>query len=164
MIGNRNAGARALLVATAFALVVAGCGGSSSETTTAAPADTTAAPADTTAAPADTTAAPETTAAPAETTAAPETTAPVGDDDMFARGEDLFLVSAGGVGCKTCHGIEARGDVGVGPNIQGKTVSAIKTQLDENELMEYMKASLTAEDIEAVALYLAYLKDTYGTE
>ena len=162
MTGIRSIGARALLAATAFAMVVAGCGGSSSEPTTAAP--TTAAPAATTAAPADTTTAPETTAAPAETTAAPETTAPAGDDDMFARGEDLFLVSAGGVGCKTCHGTEARGDVGVGPNIQGKTVSAIKTQLQENELMEYMRATLTQEDIEAVALYLAYLKDTYGTE
>jgi hypothetical protein len=161
MTGFRNVGGRALLAATAFAMVVAGCGGSSSETTTAAP--TTEAPAATTAAP-ETTAAPAATTAAPDTTAAPETTAPAGDDDMFARGEDLFLVSAGGVGCKTCHGLEARGDVGVGPNIQGKTVSAIKTQLQENELMEYMRASLTQEDIEAVALYLAYLKDTYGTE
>jgi len=152
-------GARALLAATAFALVVAGCGGSSSETTTAAP--TTAAPSATTAAPASETT--TTTAAPAETTAPPEeTTSAPGDDDQFARGEDLFQTSAGGVGCASCHGKEARGDVGVGPNIQGKQVSDIKLQLDENELMEYMKSVLTAEDIEAVVVYLKYLEDEYG--
>jgi mono/diheme cytochrome c family protein len=104
----------------------------------------------------------ETTAASVETSAAPETTAPAGDEDLFARGEDLFTVSAGGVGCKTCHGAEARGDVGVGPNIQGKSVNEIKIQLRDNELMEYMRSTLTEEDLEAVALYLAYLKDTYG--
>jgi len=41
-------------------------------------------------------------------------------------------------------------------------VSDIKTQLDENELMEFLKSSLSPEDIEAVAVYLAYLKDNAG--
>ncbi len=58
---------RILALLFVMALVVAACGDSDSEDTTAAPADTTAAPA-TTAAPPETTAAPATTEAPAPTT------------------------------------------------------------------------------------------------
>ncbi len=84
---------------------------------------------------------------------APPVTAPpaAGVSDLVARGEQIFQKTAGGVGCASCHGIEATGMVG--PNIRGRTASQIASALGRVEAMSFIK--LTSEDVEAVAAYLA---------
>ena len=69
----------------------------------------------------------------------------------MARGEQIFQKTAGGVGCASCHGIEATGMVG--PNIRGRTASQIASALGRVEAMSFIK--LSSEEVEAVAAYLA---------
>lgn len=157
----RPRGRRMLIVATALMLFVAACGGSSSDDAPTVESTTTEAPATTATEGPATTQAPATTEAPA-TTGPPATTPDDVDAELFAVGEELFLSKAGGVGCAACHGTLGLGDVGIGPNIQGKTVRDIKTQFEENPEMEFMRGTLDNKEFEAVALYLNYLKENFG--
>ena len=71
--------------------------------------------------------------------------------DLEAAGKLIFEEE---IGCIACHGAEAKGDVGVGPNIQGKTIDLIKDQIVSNEMMMF---DATDEQLTAVEAYLAYL-------
>lgn len=71
--------------------------------------------------------------------------------ELEAAGKVVFEEE---IGCIECHGPLAKGDVGVGPNIQGKTVDVIKGQIVSNEMMMF---EATDEQLAAVEAYLAYL-------
>lgn len=75
---------------------------------------------------------------------------------QMAAGKLLFEETAGGVGCQTCHGEGATGTE-LGPDIRGKDETAIMQNLRVNQNMGFLE--LSTEDIEAIATYLAYLKD-----
>lgn len=85
---------------------------------------------------------------------------PPSNDDLIALGEEIYQVTAGGIGCKACHGPDALGDVG--PMILGKSAETITIQLDTNEAMQFI--ILTPEEIEALAAYLAYLQDQFEAD
>jgi mono/diheme cytochrome c family protein len=72
--------------------------------------------------------------------------------DLEAAGKLVFEEE---IGCIECHGALAKGDVGVGPNIQGKSADEIRGQIESNELMMF---DATDEQLAAVVAYLAYLK------
>lgn len=72
--------------------------------------------------------------------------------DLVAKGEVVYF-TAGGQGCSSCHGNDARGDQG--PNIRGKTREEIVACLQTVVQMAFL--NLTEEEIDAVAAYLAYL-------
>lgn len=72
-----------------------------------------------------------------------------------AEGKEIFETTAGGVGCASCHGDGAQGDVG--PDIRGKDALAILTQLETNEAMGFIE--LVPEQIDKVAAYLRFLHD-----
>lgn len=72
-----------------------------------------------------------------------------------AAGKEIFETTAGGVGCASCHGDGAVGDVG--PDIRGKDALAILAQLETNEAMGFIE--LTPEDVDKVAAYLRFLHD-----
>ncbi|MDZ4134823.1 MAG: cytochrome c [Paracoccaceae bacterium] len=78
-----------------------------------------------------------------------------GLDPIAAAGKVIFEETAGGVGCQTCHGPEAKGDVG--PDIRGRTSKDILTQLKNNTNMQFIK--LTKDEVDQVATYLLYLHD-----
>jgi mono/diheme cytochrome c family protein len=75
--------------------------------------------------------------------------------EVIARGEEIFQRTAGGVGCASCHGREARGGAGV-PNIVGRPASDIQRALRTVGQMSFIK--LSDEEIEAVAAYLQTLR------
>ncbi len=79
------------------------------------------------------------------------------DPELAAKGRELFEVSAGGVGCASCHGSFALGDIEVGPNIRGVSADTIKNALENVEVMEFLASQLKDEDITAIAEYLKYL-------
>lgn len=141
----------------ATALLVAACSSSS--------ADEPSAPAVATAE-ATATAAPTATMAPigagsAAATPMPTATAATdGADDALAAqlelGERIFLTDAAeGVGCQFCHGPTALGDIGIGPNIQGKLPADIAFALETYDLMFFIH--LLPRQIEAVSAYLQTL-------
>ena len=74
-------------------------------------------------------------------------------DDVAAAGKLVFEETAGGVGCASCHGMDAKGDHG--PDIRGRKVEDILGALDEVEDMDFL--DLPKAEIEAVAAYLATL-------
>jgi mono/diheme cytochrome c family protein len=92
-------------------------------------------------------------AAGAATQSETAVTAPAIDDPAVAAGEQLFQVTAGGVGCQLCHGSDATGLIG--PNIVGKTADDIRFQFENNDQMKFI--TLTDGEIEAVAAYLQFL-------
>ncbi|WP_372841595.1 cytochrome c [Phaeovulum sp.] len=80
----------------------------------------------------------------------------------FAQAPELTELEAAGkvvfeeeIGCIECHGELAKGDVGIGPNIQGQTIEYIQLQMQTNEMMMF---DATDEQLAAVEAYLAYLK------
>lgn len=77
-----------------------------------------------------------------------------GRSDPLKEGEDIFLRTAGGVGCQYCHGEDGRGSVG--PSIRGKSAEAIRQAL--GTVLQMSIIELTDEEIEAVAAYLKYLE------
>lgn len=77
-------------------------------------------------------------------------------DDQLAEGARLFGTIAG-VGCKTCHGEYAEGDVGVGPYIRGASEGAIRAAIDATNEMVVVKSVITEEEIKAVAAYVGKL-------
>lgn len=68
-------------------------------------------------------------------------------------GGEIFLKTAGGVGCAACHGAEARGLVG--PDIRGKTACQIVRAVESVDAMKFIK--LSSGEVEAVSRYLADL-------
>lgn len=81
-------------------------------------------------------------------------------DDLLAQGERIFLIEAGGTGCDYCHGDTGAGDIGIGPNIRGRTFDEIKTSL--RTVPEMDMVHLSDAEIEALVVYLQYLLDTFG--
>jgi len=85
-------------------------------------------------------------------------TSPVKADEHgeFAQGVNVFD-SIAGVGCKTCHGEYAEGDVGVGPYIRGATEGTIRAAIDATGEMIVIKNVITDDEIKAVAAYVGNL-------
>lgn len=64
------------------------------------------------------------------------TTAAAPADPVLASGQEIFQVTAGGVGCQLCHGPDAKGLIG--PSIVGKTAEDIRTQFETNDQMKFI--------------------------
>ena len=79
-------------------------------------------------------------------------------DPAAYPGMKIFLETAGGVGCASCHREDASGDVG--PNIQGRTAADIREALASVENMDFIE--LTDKEIDEVATYLGYLMEASG--
>ena len=78
------------------------------------------------------------------------------EDGQFAEGARVFD-SVAGVGCKTCHGDYAEGDVGVGPFIRGAAEGTIRAAIDATGEMIVIKSVITEDQIKAVAAYVGNL-------
>lgn len=70
-----------------------------------------------------------------------------------AQGEEIYQISAGGVGCQICHGKDGKGFLG--PDIVGKTVEDIRYQFANSTAEQSI--TLTDAEFDAVATYLQYL-------
>jgi hypothetical protein len=77
------------------------------------------------------------------------------DFDMEAveRGRVVYDVSAGGVGCTTCHAPFALGDIG--PDIRGMSARDIADSLDSIPDMSFI--ALSDADLDDLATYLGWL-------
>ena len=78
------------------------------------------------------------------------------DDGQLTEGARLFGTIAG-VGCKTCHGEYAEGDVGVGPYIRGAAEGMIRAAIDATGEMIVIKNVITDDEIKAVAAFVGNL-------
>ena len=74
----------------------------------------------------------------------------------IAAGQLLHEKTAGGVGCASCHGMNARGE-GLAPDIRGVTadqiIDALKNTGDMREI------AISKNDINNLVLFLAFLKE-----
>lgn len=87
---------------------------------------------------------------------APTSTVSTGGGDILAKGKLIFEKTAGGVGCASCHGLNAKGTTTIGaPNIRGKTEAEVRQALVGVAMMRIVK--LTDDEIAAVVAYLQYL-------
>ena len=86
----------------------------------------------------------------------PLNAAQASDEDILAEGARVFNTIAG-IGCKTCHGDYAEGDLGVGPFIRGATEATIRATIDATNEMVIIKNTITDDDIKAIAAYIGYL-------
>jgi mono/diheme cytochrome c family protein len=77
-------------------------------------------------------------------------------EGRLTEGAQVFSTIAG-IGCKTCHGEYAEGDVGVGPFIRGATEGAIRASIDATGEMIVVKNVITEDEIKAVAAYVGNL-------
>lgn len=78
------------------------------------------------------------------------------DDELLAQGQLLFEKTAGGVGCASCHGMDARGNESIGaPDIQGRTTAQIRTALSGVQMMSTVKVK--PDEIKAIEAYLKHL-------
>ncbi len=141
MNGNRTTPARDLLlvIAACAAALAISCSGAAAGSGAGAKSSEAKAP------------------AAAAATAPPATGDP--EKDLIAKGKVIFQQSAGGVGCKLCHGMEGRGD-GVAnlgaPNIQGADISKIRGALHGGvPVMQFIK--LPEDELEAVAAFVRSL-------
>ncbi|MBU1176357.1 MAG: cytochrome c [Alphaproteobacteria bacterium] len=73
-----------------------------------------------------------------------------------AAGQRLHEETAGGVGCASCHGMNARGE-GLAPDIRGVTADQIIDSLKNTEDMR--EIALTKADINDIVAFLAMLKE-----
>lgn len=80
----------------------------------------------------------------------------VADQALFADGARVFSEIAG-MGCKTCHGEYAEGDLGVGPYIRGAAEGSIRAAIDAMPEMMVIKNVITEEEISVISAYLAHL-------
>lgn len=78
------------------------------------------------------------------------------DDELLAEGARVFGTIAG-IGCKTCHGEYAEGDVGVGPYIRGATAGMIRAAIEATNEMIVVRNVISDEEIRAVAAYVGRL-------
>lgn len=72
------------------------------------------------------------------------------------KGREVFA-SVAGLGCKSCHGDYAEGDLGVGPFIRGATEGTIRASIDATNEMVVIKNTITEDEIAAVAAYVNHL-------
>lgn len=86
----------------------------------------------------------------------PPLPAQAADADPLSEGARVYS-SIAGIGCKTCHGEYAEGDVGVGPYIRGATEGMIRAAIDGTNEMIVIKTVITEEQIQAVAAYVGRL-------
>lgn len=86
----------------------------------------------------------------------PSQTAIATDEDLIAEGARVYATVAG-LGCKTCHGEFAEGDLGVGPFIRGAPEGAIRAAIDATNEMLVVKQAISEDEIVAVAAYLGRL-------
>ena len=86
----------------------------------------------------------------------PLNAAQASDEDILAEGARVFNTIAG-IGCKTCHGEYAEGDLGVGPFIRGATEATIRATIEATNEMVIIKNTITDDDIKAIAAYIGYL-------
>ena len=73
---------------------------------------------------------------------------------LKAKGEEIYQRTAGGVGCKSCHGADGKGIPNTAPDVREASADDIKRALG-GDAMSFI--SLTEEEIEAVATYLKSL-------
>jgi mono/diheme cytochrome c family protein len=73
--------------------------------------------------------------------------------DLLKKGEIVFF-TAGGQGCSSCHGADGKGQVG--PNIRSKSRTDVVNCLNTVDQMAFLQ--LTDEEIDAVGVFLAWLK------
>lgn len=78
------------------------------------------------------------------------------DTKLIETGRTLWL-TAGGIGCAGCHGRYGEGDVGIGPYNRGVGMSKIQAAIAAVDQMRMIKDALSAQDIEAVGTYNAWL-------
>lgn len=188
---NNTTGFAVALVVAGMLMIFTACGGSDdveSPTATTIPAPTaTAVAVEPTAAPDSTaTSVPPTleptTPAPTATQAAPDPTAttvaeeptqstgdaifddPKGefDQELLAIGKEIFDVSAGGLGCAFCHGLDGKGDgpAGIGaPANRGLDRAKFESALTDGEsgAMEFLQGQLSKNETNAVLEYIAWL-------
>lgn len=74
----------------------------------------------------------------------------------FEEGRRVFQEVAG-LGCRSCHGDFAEGDIGVGPYIRGANEGAIRAAIDGTGEMVAIKALISEDEINAVSAYLYHL-------
>ncbi|MFV2003302.1 MAG: hypothetical protein ACC619_10020 [Paracoccaceae bacterium] len=74
-------------------------------------------------------------------------------DPEILAGKLIFEETAGGVGCQSCHGIDATGDLG--PDIRGAKAGAVRAQLKANADMQFIK--LTKAEISQLVAYLDFV-------
>jgi len=77
-------------------------------------------------------------------------------DELIGKGKKVYNEVAG-IGCKTCHGEYAEGDLGVGPFIRGASEGAIRAAVSAVGEMIVVRQAITEEELKAVAAYLEYL-------
>lgn len=82
------------------------------------------------------------------------------DEVRLEEGKHIFRTVAN-VGCSTCHGTFALGDLGIGPVIRGVDTVRIQGALEGAEEMGFLVPIMTDQMIEDVAYYLAYLDTLY---
>ena len=78
------------------------------------------------------------------------------DAELLAAGERVFNEVAG-LGCKTCHGEYAEGDLGVGPVIRGARIGNVQAAVEAVGEMVAIRAAMGEPEIRAVSAYLEYL-------
>jgi mono/diheme cytochrome c family protein len=83
-------------------------------------------------------------------------TSAVAQSELVEQGEVVFNEVAG-LGCKSCHGEYAEGDLGVGPFIRGALEGSIRAAIEGIGEMVAVRVSIKDEEIAAVAAYLAEL-------
>ena len=78
------------------------------------------------------------------------------NSEEIARGRLLHEETAGGVGCASCHGMNARGE-GLAPDIRGVTSAEIIDSIKNTEDMRDI--ALTMADINNLVAYFTFLKE-----
>ena len=77
-------------------------------------------------------------------------------DELGGEGRRVFREIAG-VGCATCHGEFAEGDVSIGPYIRGASEGTIRAAIEAVDEMIVVKSAITEDEIAAVVEYVRYL-------
>ena len=77
-------------------------------------------------------------------------------DELDGEGRRVFQEIAG-VGCATCHGEFAEGDVSIGPYIRGASEGTIRAAIEAVDEMIVVKSAITDGEIAAVVEYVQYL-------
>ena len=81
------------------------------------------------------------------------------DLETLQRGEKVFNEIAG-LGCKSCHGEFAEGDLGVGPYIRGASEGTIRAAIEGIDAMVVVKMNIDEQGINDVAAYVNSLGST----
>jgi mono/diheme cytochrome c family protein len=83
--------------------------------------------------------------------------APAGvDAERWADGRRAYH-EAGGTGCAVCHGDYGANEFGLAPIVRGADAARIHASLVTMETMTFLQGTLSDEEIDAMAYYLAHL-------